>query len=271
MESVILKNCLDDYFHRGSTSIRGAFDARVCNLVETVAGAIDEKRYQDAVKAISALDVEAQRIMRSQFSRNVLHAREKEWTGHGINRTFRFWSADQKKNYLLFTVEVCDALRERYLAALGYGSVLSIVRENDLIPHDDDLDIIVSIPRAETPVYRDALVDLHNFLEAKGFLVSGSYLAHRHVGNGKFLLDVFLGLSEENFVSWHPGPRRKICFGEVFPVSTASLYGVECAIPAAPESYLEHVYGKDWRTPVPGWTHDFNPAKYSDWFWPKRV
>lgn len=264
-----LNACLDLFFEQGEPAIRAAFGEWMCNQVVRVSSAIAERRFPDAVKIVGKLEPDLQRVMRSRFSKAMLWQIQREWTGHGINRTFRFWTSEQKVGYLKFTVEVCNALRDRYDASLGYGTVLSIVRDNDLIPHDDDLDIIVCVPKESVVTYKQTLEEIQGYLSDKGFALRGDYLAHRHVGNGKFLLDVFLGLQEGEHVSWHPGPRGKILRSDVFPVRNAELYGIECPIPADPERYLEHVYGSDWRTPSPGWTHDFNPAKYSDWFWPK--
>lgn len=234
-----------------------------------VADAIHSNRYADAIEALKPFDPDCQRAIRVFFSQNVLHAQQREWTGHGINRTFRFWSPQQKTDYLHFSMRVLDALNLEYEAVLGYGSVLSIVRDNDLIPHDDDLDIIVALSADDITTYKSELERLDRYLVEAGFSVRGDYVAHRHASDGVFTVDVFLGLKEEEFVSWHPGPRRKILTRDVFPHSIATLFGADCRIPGNPETYLAAVYGENWRTPIPGWTHDFHPRNYADWFWPK--
>lgn len=248
----------------------GENDAQETTRILNIAKAIQQCRHQDAIKALIPLDMESQRIIRGFFSRNVLHDRELEWTGHGINRTFRFWSEEKKADYLRFTMKVLDHLDRRYDVALGYGSVLSIIRDEDLIPHDDDLDIIVSVNAADIGTYNDALLGMHDYLEEAGFRVHGDYVAHRHASDGVFIVDVFLGLQEGSYVSWHPGPRNQLLYDDVFPPSEANLFGLDCWIPRDPDRYLEVVYGKDWRTPIAGWTHNFDPSPYADWFWPKK-
>lgn len=227
------------------------------------------KRFKDAPIKIKGFEHDLQREIRNFFSRVLLLPLEREWTGHGINRTFRFWTEKQKTDYLRFAQKVLKALKRDYLASLGYGSVLSIVRDNDLIPHDDDLDIIVALKTDDVTIYNAELARLHTYLEEAGFAVRGDYVAHRHVSDGTFMIDVFFGLQTGTKVSWHPGPREVLNFHDVFPTKTEMLFGIECDIPRDSEHYLATVYGENWRTPLPGWTHNFDPVGYQDWFWPK--
>lgn len=70
--------------------------------------------------------------------------RKREWSSHGIKRTFRFWSEQEKQDYVGFSVDVVRCLQElNENASLGFGTVLGLVRDHDLIPHDDDADVIV--------------------------------------------------------------------------------------------------------------------------------
>lgn len=236
-----------------------------------IASSIYEGRYTDAVKTLALLKHDDQRIVRQFYSQHVLFEKEREWVGHGINRTFRFWSEADKIDYLRFSMSVLDTLNHEYDAVLGYGSVLSIVRDGDLNPNDDDLDIIVALSADNIDSYNFELKRLDNYLQSAGFIVTGDYPAHRHARNEKFCVDVFLGLIEDEYVSWHPGPRKEIKTRDVFPAAVKSLYDIECKIPNNSEIYLAAIYGNNWRKPISGWTHNFNPAKYKDWFWPDKI
>lgn len=265
-----LQNLYDNFLQEGAfPEIPDTHPEEIFAHVWRVAKAIRSNSFGDAITALKPLDMESQRIVRNFFSRNVLRDLQKEWTGHGITRTFRFWPHAQKTEYLRFAMRVLDALNQKYEAVLGYGSVLSIIRDNDLIPHDDDLDIVVALPANDIESYKFELERLDSYLSEAGFSVRGDYLAHRHASDGRFMVDVFLGLKEEEFVSWHPGPRKKILIRDVFPHSIATMFGVDCRIPGNSEAYLAAIYGENWRTPIPGWTHDFDPKNYADWFWPK--
>ena len=240
-----------------------------CDGLARIFQAVLKPDYPAAVEELKSFEHDERPQVRNFFSAHVLKERKKEWTGHGINRTFRFWSEAEKQDYLRFTVQVLDALASKYDACLGYGSVLSIVRDGDLVPHDDDLDIIVSMRRDSIASYKAGLAEVEKFLTDSGFSVRGDYVAHRHVTNGRFFLDVFFGLEDGRHVSWHPGPREVMLKESVFPAKTETLFGIDCLVPKDSEAYLATVYGENWRTPLPGWTHDFDPTKYADWFWPK--
>ena len=77
-------------------------------------------------------------------------------------------------------------------------------------------------------------------------------------------VDVFVGIFEGDVVSWYPAARRGLVRTDVFPPSSATLLGVEMAIPASPEAYLERLYGAGWRTPDPDFMHPWNRSEFAD-------
>lgn len=235
-----------------------------------IANAVVIREYDEAHSLISSFENSDKSKIRAISNSQILYERQKEWTSHGINRTFRFWSFSEKAEYLEFANKVINCLQPEYKATLGFGSVLSIVRDGDLIPHDDDLDIIACRKIGDVSKYNEVMTELVNHLVSQGYEVRGNYVAHRHVSNGRFMVDVFLGLQTGDYVSWHPGPRGVLAVEDIFPPQEVTCLGEVCSIPAKAERYLEVVYGDDWRTPAPGWSHDFNPEKYKDWFWPSE-
>ena len=210
------------------------------------------------------------RDLRIALNQLVLAPLEREWTSHGICRSFRFWTDNQKRNYLTFTNWVIEALSDEFLACLGYGAVLSATRDNEFIPHDDDLDLIVLIREGQAKTFQAGFSRVFARLTNFGFKIKGDYVAHRHVCNERYFLDVFVGMEEEGYASWHPGPRKQIKVDQIFPSQEAELMGVKFPIPNDPEAYLAAVYGEDWRDPQPGWSHNFDPSPYRDWFFPKK-
>lgn len=199
---------------------------------------------------------------------HILARRSLEWTNHTISRTFRYWSTEEKAAYLRIANQVVeDLITLGYDACLGFGSVLSIVRDQDFVKHDDDLDVIVSLPRQAYATLGAGLDEIGAELVKKGYKVSGEFVSHRHVSrNGRKNLDVFAGFVEDDFVSWLPGPRRVLYKSDVFPGSQRSLFGVDCIIPRDPTRYLEAVYGPDWKVPISRWNHNWNRKVYADWF-----
>ena len=213
---------------------------------------------------------------KSQIARaiteHVLARRKLEWTNHLIKCTFRYWSTEQKAAYLRFTNEAVEELvAEGYEACLGYGSVLSIVRDHDLIKHDDDLDVIVSLPRHRYATIGDGLEEISDKLRSRGFMVKGDYASHRHASrDGHTAIDVFAGFEEGEFVSWLPGPRGVLRKSDVFPPIRCWLFGVECIVPRNPFRYVEAVYGPNWMVPISRWNHNWDRTGFSDWFVPQE-
>ena len=194
-----------------------------------------------------------------------------ELTNHGVKQTFRFWSEQQKSEYIAHASEIIGALRAMgFEACLGYGGVLSVVRDQDMIPHDDDIDVIVSAPREAFPVLNDFIAHVGTKLREAGFEEAGNFVSHRHVHRPGWSasVDLFFGFSEGPFVAWYPGPRQGLLREAVFPPIACTFFGVEILIPRNPFSYLEHVYGPSWARPQPGWNHGWIESEYADWFQP---
>lgn len=200
---------------------------------------------------------------------HVLARRRLEWTNHSVKRTFRYWTEAEKQDYLRFANGLAEAIIALgYHACIGYGGVLSIVRDHDLIQHDDDLDLIVSLPRQSYATIGEGLNALGAKLQDLGYKVSGDYATHRHVSRlpNRRPVDVFAGFEEGEFVSWMPGPRRELRKTDVFPGIWRPLLGVRCLLPRDPFRYVEAVYGPEWMVPISRWNHTWDKAAYSDWF-----
>lgn|GEM_PF-3484053 len=196
----------------------------------------------------------------------LLAARELEWTSHGPVRSFRFWTDDQKAAYTRQAVELIEALRELTPhVCLGFGAALAVARDGAMIPHDDDLDVIVAFERDEAADLPAALELIESHLRPRGFIVAGDFFAHRHVRHtGEKNIDVFVGLFEGDAVSWFPGPRDALTRADVFPASEARFYDSTVPLPRDPEAYLAAQYGPDWRSPDPDFMHSWGRARYRD-------
>ncbi len=225
--------------------------------------------YPQARKALDAADLapDVVKEFRTIVNAELLPSRQLLWTIHGPCRSFRFWSPEEQEAYVRFAAEVVEALQDLTPhACFGFGSVLSVVRDHALIPHDDDLDLIVGFEPHEAATLADGLALVSAHLEAKGFSVRGNWSAHRQIGRksrGKHV-DVFVGLFEGDAISWYPGTRGALDRDTMYPPSSAPLLGVDCLIPAKPEVYLERLYGTGWRTPDPNFAHRWDRSSYAD-------
>jgi len=238
--------------------------ALVPALVDTFRGA-----YAAARKDIEACepDPDLLKAFRGVVNAELLPSRRLLWTIHGPTRSFRFWSPAEQSAYVQFATEVVAALREvTPHVCFGFGAVLSVVRDRALIPHDDDLDIIIGFEPEEAATLAAGLSVVTTALEERGFSVRGNYSAHRQVGRnhrGKHV-DVFVGLFEGDAISWYPGTRGALDRDTMYPTTTAPLLGVDCPIPARPETYLAALYGEGWHTPDPHFAHRWDRSAYAD-------
>ena len=216
--------------------------------------------------AAHVTDEEHRREFIAALNRALLPARGLEWTAHGPKRPFRSWSDEERVDYVRDTAEVVEAIRTLTPdVCLGFGSVLATVRDRALIPHDDDLDVIVGFEPEAAPTLADGLRLVEEHLRPLGFEVTGPFVAHRHVRRqGRKRVDVFVGIFEDESISWYPGARGGLTRTMVFPPIPAELLGVACWIPAQPEAYLERLYGEGWRVPDPFFRHDWNSSAYAD-------
>lgn len=198
-----------------------------------------------------------------------LAPKELEWTSHGIFRSFRFWTRPEKVSYLSMANQVLAVLTEKAnaQACAAYGTALAIARDNDLIPHDDDIDLLAMIPSdGAATTYPAVAESLIKPLQAAGFnaRVVEPHLIHVSVGGTK--LDVFSAVVEEGYVTSFPGPRKQIRADELFPAVPYEILGVSVPVPRQLESYLTHVYGKDWRTPQPSFSHNWSKSHHAGLF-----
>jgi hypothetical protein len=217
-------------------------------------------------EAMTGLTEEVRRAYRTSVSRAVLADRQLEWTIHGPQRCFRFWTAEEKDRYLRDAVALCRDLEELTPhVSFGFGAALATVRDGDMIPHDDDLDVIVGIEPHEAANFPAAHKLIEGFLRQRGWTVSGNFMAHRHVSrDGRKHLDVFVGLFEDDTISWYPSARGLLDRDTMYPTSEGALLGVRVPLPRNPLIYLERVYGPRWRNPDPGFKHAWDRSSYMD-------
>jgi phosphorylcholine metabolism protein LicD len=162
-------------------------------------------------------------------------------------------------------MELVSDLRElNDNVCLGFGSVLSVVRDHDLIPHDDDLDVLIGFEPDQAAKITDAIELIESFLREKGYTVSGRPTAHRLVTKpGQTKVDVFVGIFEGDSISWYPGRHGVLRREMIFPAREVPFLGTDCAVPANPEMYLQLVYGPSWSTPDPNFHHNPQPGAYA--------
>ncbi|MFJ5486608.1 discoidin domain-containing protein [Hansschlegelia beijingensis] len=238
-------------------------DLILCILFHDRQGAVD------AFRSASHVARDERFALIEFLNSKFLAPRGLEWTSHGIHRSFRYWSPNEREAYVRFASEIVDILAERFTGRVcfGFGAVLGVVRDKALIPHDDDLDIIVLLNSPECRTFDSGKAIVAEYLRQRGLLMGAEHPGHIKVRRqGQKSVDVFVGLQESLFATWYPGPRREILVSDVYPPVCDKLYDVECMIPCNPDAYLAKVYGPTWSKPQPTWRHQWDRAAVSDLF-----
>ncbi|HPR17205.1 MAG TPA: LicD family protein [Candidatus Cloacimonadota bacterium] len=149
------------------------------------------------------------------------------------------------------------------------GTLLGVIRENRLLPWDNDMDISMCISE------RRKLIKVAFQLMLKGFRISTRFYNrkmppfrkgelrmikirkfHKFLKKGEVMLDVFLKRKKNNEYFWTVGiksPVLKSVPARFYDqLDWIDFNGKKYMIPADFDGYLSYRYG-DWRTPVKEW------------------
>jgi phosphorylcholine metabolism protein LicD len=154
---------------------------------------------------------------------------------------------------------------------LEAGTLLGVIRENRLLPWDNDLDITI------TRQFEKQLLKNIWKLRLYGYQVRVKYYKEdlkyfkrkelriikiRHLNILKFLkkdvvLDIFVKRKIGNEYYWTVGVKNPVlkAVPETFydNLTQIKFSGKLFSVPEDSEGYLENHYGKDWRIPVKEW------------------
>lgn len=172
-----------------------------------------------------------------------------------------------------FGTEVADASAAlvsalKALSSIGalhwitYGTLLGWMREGTFLEHDDDIDIAVAsgtdAEKVVAAMAEQGLSYIQFTWGARG-TVNQKFVTDRGV-----MVDIFYLFTEGNHrmdeykVVGHSLARGSHPLRGVEMIARAGL-DVLVPVPTDPESYLAHLYGQDWQTPVTQWDWVFSP------------
>lgn len=168
------------------------------------------------------------------------------------------------KDALLRGSTVLDKIGIPYV--LVGGTLLGVIRENDLMGHDGDVDIDVLAEDVPNP--EDLLKKIRNLSDATGSIdYHNQYFTITYEYEGQTVnVDIFLVFNKDgkrfrhfwdgdpdkfesaSCLVWPEEFYYKEDWGEV------DFDGKKYKVPANVEKYLEIMYGEDWRVPKKQWS-----------------
>ena len=131
-----------------------------------------------------------------------------------------------------------------------YGTLLGCIRNNDFIPHDDDVDVCFLADEqgldAAVDEFRQVIRTLTNIDQRIVFDSGGQF----HWLVQGMWLDVFMAwIEDDNLYMYNAGgPFSR---NQIYPLVEREFKGRQVLIPNDSEAMLELIYGPRWRIPDP--------------------
>ncbi|MCA8833514.1 MAG: LicD family protein, partial [Proteobacteria bacterium] len=148
-----------------------------------------------------------------------------------------------------------------------FGTLLGLVRDGDIIPHDDDVDFYVPIEQRAAVIERLKTTDFSIGLNTDGKPEQPlcTVRAYKFIDGMELDIDFYLYQSnpetdciiERWNISGKPDNKDThlhIPKSMIFPLKTQRFFDCDIAMPAKGEDLCEFLYGKDWRTPLRKYT-----------------
>jgi len=174
----------------------------------------------------------------------------------------KYFDYDNPKEYLDKTKELEVLLKSKDFDMFLYGgTLLGCIRDKDLIPHDDDIDLFyLSQQKTLTNVLNEFETTIRPILESNGWEIKYVYwktngypqrmLGQFHVIKNNISIDLWAGwfntdvsLNITMAIEGVIGPKDILS-----PIKTGHIRNYEFNIPNKSDLILTYLYG-DWRTP----------------------
>ena len=145
-------------------------------------------------------------------------------------------------------------------AMLAYGTLLGCIRNERMIPNDDDADLLIPIPALDMESAMTVWIRGLEELRISGFAVELPDGMHAHVAlPGMPAIDLWPYWIRMDGSYFHSLGLCEGSLSDFFPVP-CKLEGANLWKPFGAERILKDAYGPDFRTPNPEWQYRIAPS-----------
>lgn len=193
------------------------------------------------------------------------------FTGHGITKTLSAtFSVEKLERIGLFLDKLIKDLKNKFdiECFLTSGTLLGLVREGQIIAHDDDFDLAyVSSAQSRKDILEERK-EVYRYLKSLPLKVKNQgkhFTILQESEDLTFWFDLFPAWVEEGMFNEVPLKPMTLPAEKVLPLASINFYGTELPAPRDPEAFLELNYGPGWRVPDPSFRFDF--SAHADFYW----
>ena len=158
-----------------------------------------------------------------------------------------FLDEDRRSKAVNILLEFYNYLADEVKIFPMFGTLLGIVRNEDLIPHDDDIDFGYFLEDSQKLI--EKLDNLHG---KNGYLVIRNEFSNLYslVKDGVMIdLYEYEPVEEDKILQQGHRTFYNLKYEEDFPLKTIPFRGTELVCINDPIKFFERYYGQDWKTP----------------------